>query len=83
MLGIDKSRQAAHTLRLGNHLESNGGFTGRLRAEYLGHAAAGKATHAQSCVEADGSSGDNGDRQQGLFGAEADNRPLAKLLFDL
>ncbi len=49
----------------------------------LGHAAARNSTHAQRCVKADGAGGNHGNRHQRLFGPEPDNRPFAKLFFDL
>ena len=83
VLGVDKSRQAAGALGLGNDLQGDGGFARRLGAEDLSHAAAGNAAHAQRGVEADGSGGDNRDGQQGFARAEPDNRPFSKLFFDL
>ena len=47
------------------------------------HAAAGNAAHAQRRVKADGAGGDDGNGHQRLLGAEPDNRPFAKLFFDL
>ena len=83
VLGVDKGRQAAVPLRLGDDLQGDGGLARGLRAEDLGDAAAGNAAHAESRVEADGSGGDDGDGQQRLAGPEPHNRPLPELFFDL
>ena len=83
MLGIDKSRQAAQLLGLGDDLQADGGLARGLGTEDLGHAAAGDAAHTQGRVEADGAGGDNGNGHQRFLGAEPDNRPFAKLFFDL
>ena len=83
VLGVDKGRQAAGLLGLGDDLQGDGGFARGLGAEDLGDAAAGNAAHAQRGVEADGSGGDDGDGQQRLAGPEPDDRPLSKLFFDL
>ena len=83
VLGIDKCGQAACLLRLGDDLQADRRLARGLGAEDLADTAAGDAAHAQSRVEADGTSGDNGDGHQRLFGAEPNNRPFAKLFFDL
>ena len=51
VLRVDKGRQAAGLLRLGNDLQRDGGLARGLRAENLNDAAAGNAAHAQSGVE--------------------------------
>jgi hypothetical protein len=42
VLGIDERRHAAQLLRLGNHLQGDGGFAGRFRPEDFDHASARK-----------------------------------------
>ena len=83
VLGVDKGGQAAGLLRLGDDLQADGGFAGGFGAEDLDDAAAGDAADAEGGVKADGAGGDDGDRDERLFGAEPDNRPFAKLFFDL
>jgi hypothetical protein len=83
VLGVDKGRQAAQPLRLGNDLQGDGGLAGGFRPEDLRDAAAGNAADAQGGVEADGAGGDNRNGQKGFLGAEADDGAFAKLFFDL
>ncbi len=76
VLGVDKGRRAAQLLGLGHHVQSDGGFTGGLRAENLDDPAPGHAAHAQGDVQIDASRGDGGDVQ-------LHDGSLAELLFDL
>jgi hypothetical protein len=80
---VDKGRQTAGLLRLGDDLQADGRLAGGLGAEDLADAAAGNAADAQRGIEADGASRDYGNRYHCLFGAEPDNRPFTKLFFDL
>ncbi len=80
---VDEGGQTAQALGFGNDLQRDRRLAGGFRSEDLSNPAARHAAHAERSVEADGSSGDNGDRQQGFFGAETDDGALAKLLFDL
>ena len=52
VLGVDEGRHAALLLRLGDHLQRDGGLARRLRPEDLHHAAARESAHAQRGVEA-------------------------------
>ena len=83
MLDVDKGRQTAGLLRLGNDLQADGRLAGGFGAEDLADAAARDSAHAQRSVKADGAGGDHGNRHQRLFGPEPDNRPFPKLFFDL
>ena len=83
VLGVDEGGEAAGLLGLGDDLQGDGGLAGGLRAEDLDDAAAGNAADAEGGVEGDGAGGDDGDRDDGLFGAEAHDGALAKLLFEL
>ncbi len=83
MLGIDKRGHAAHFLRLGDDLQRDRGFAGGLRSEDFDNAASRNSTHAQRRIEGDRSGGDDGDGNDGLFAAQAHDRSLAKLLFNL
>ena len=51
VLGIHERGHAASLLRLGNHLQSDGGLTRRLRPENFHHASAGKSADAEGRVK--------------------------------
>ena len=83
VLGIHERRQTPGFLRLGNDLQCNGGLAGRLWTEDFDHPAARHAAHPQRRVKGDGSGRDDGNRDDGLFAAEAHDGTLAELLFNL
>ena len=83
MLGVDERRHAAGLLRLGDHLQRDGGLAGRLRPEDLDHAAARKAAHAQCGVKGDRAGGNYRDRDDGFLRPQPHDGALAKLLLDL
>ena len=83
MLGIDERRHAAGLLRLGNHLQSDGGLAGRLRPEDFHHASARKSAHAQRRVERNRSGRDHRDRNDRFLRPQPHDRTFAKLLFNL
>src|SRR5262245_54615039 len=83
MLGVDEGRHAALLLRLGDDLQRERGLARRLRTEHLDDAAAWDAADAEGIVEADGAGRDRGDLRDDILGAQAHDRALAELLFDL
>jgi hypothetical protein len=83
MLGVDEGRHAALLLRLRDDLQRERRLARRLRPEDLDDAAAGHAADAQGIVEADGAGRDRGNLRDDILGAQAHDRALAELLFDL
>jgi hypothetical protein len=83
MFGIDEGGHAAELLRLRDDLQRQRGLARRLRAEDLDDAAARHAADAERVVDADRAGGDGIDRLNGALLAEAHDRALAELLFDL
>jgi hypothetical protein len=83
VLGVDKGALAAEFLHLGDHLQRQRGLAGRLRAVDLDHAAARQAADAQRDVQAQRAGGDDLDVLDHLAFAQAHDRALAELLFDL
>ena len=59
VLGIDKRSLAAHSLSLGDNMERESGFTGRLWAVYLDYSAARKSADAGGGVEGNGAGRDS------------------------
>src|SRR5262249_34547743 len=72
-----------HLLCFRNHLQRERGFARRLGAEDLDDAAARDATDPEGVVDADRSGRNRFDRLDGPFLAQAHDRALAKLLFNL
>src|SRR6266545_883003 len=83
VLGVDEGRHPAGLLRLRDDLERERGLARRLGPEDLDHAAAGDATNAEGIVEADCAGGNRGHLRDDLLAAEAHDRALAELLFNL
>ena len=83
MLGVDEGGDAAPLLCFGDHVQGQGGLTGRLRAEDLYDAAAGYAPDAQRGVQADGSGGDHLDVLLHLPVTQRHDGALTEVLFDL
>ena len=83
MLGVDEGGDAAPLLCFGDHVQGQGGLTGRLGAEDLYDAAAGYAPDAQRDVQPDGSGGNHLDVLLHLPVAQCHDRTLAEVLFDL
>ena len=82
VLRIDEGRRAAELLRLGNAVQRDRGLTGGLRSVDLDDSAARQTADAECKVKTDGAGRDVLDRHAGVF-AEAHDRALAELLFDL
>src|SRR5206468_1773319 len=83
VLDVDKRRHAAFLLRLGNHLQGDGGFTGGLRPEDLADASAGKSADSQSGVEGNGTGRDYRDGDDGVFRSKSKDGAFSELFFDL
>ena len=83
VLHVDERRHAALLLRLGDHLQRDGRFAGRLRPEDLVDAAAREAADAQRGVQRNRAGRDHRDRHDGVLRPEPQDRALAELLFDL
>ena len=83
VLGVDERGQAAALLRLCNHLQRERGLAGRLRTEDLDDAAARHSADAKRVVETDRAGRDGRHRHHRVLLAEAHDRSLAELLFDL
>src|SRR5688500_8527162 len=83
MLGIDKGRQTAELLRLGNHLQRQCGLARRLRPEDLDDTAARHAADTERVIDADRARGDRVDRLDRALLSQPHDRALSKLLFDL
>ncbi len=82
MLGVHEGRHAAPPLRLGDHVEGEGGLARGLGAEDLDHPAAGQPANAEGRIQGEGARGDGGDVDL-LPAAQAHDRALAELLVDL
>ena len=80
---VDERRDAAGLLRLGDHLQGDGGFTGRLRPENLIDTAAREAAHAQRSVQRNRARRDHRDRYNGVLRPQTQDRALAKLFLNL
>ena len=74
---------AALLLHLGNHLQRQRSFTGRLGAVDFDDTAAGQATYAQCDVQTQGASGNHLNVFNHFTFAQAHDGALAELLFDL
>ena len=83
VLDVDERRHAAGLLRLGDDVQRERRLARRFRAEDLDDAAARQSADAEREVERDRSGGDGRDRHDGVLLAEAHDRALAELLFDL
>ena len=83
VLSIHEGRHAAVLLRLGNHLQRNSGFAGRLWPEDLDHTPAREAAHAEGGVEGNRSRGNHGDGHHRALAPQLHDGAFAKLLFDL
>ena len=82
MLHIDEHRRAAALLRLGDHVQGDGGLTAALRPEDLDDAPLGHAADAQRDVQRKAPGGDGLHIEGGVLPQPHDSA-LAKLLFDL
>ena len=83
VLGVDEGRGAAELLRLGDDLQRQRGLAGGLRPVDLDHAAARQAADAERDIEAQRAGGDDLDIVAWPRIAQAHDRALAELLFDL
>src|SRR5216684_7958923 len=83
MLRIHERGDAAKLLRFRNDLQRQRRLARRLRAEDLDDAPARHAADAERVVDADGAGRNRVDRLNRALLAEAHDRSLAKLLFDL
>ena len=82
MLYVNESHFAAVFLCLGNAVQSQRGFTGRLRAINLYHTAAGQAADAQRQVQRQ-TAGGNGVHVHGHVLAQLHHRAFTELFFNL
>ena len=82
VLDIDVGSHAAGFLRLRDHLQREGRFPGRFRAEDFRDAPARKSADAQRRIHRDRSRGNGGDGLHGLR-AQANHGAFAELLLDL
>ena len=83
MLGVNERRLAAHLLRLRDHVQRHGGLAARFRPKDFDHAAAREAADAERGVKTNRARGDHADRNENVAVAQANDRALAILLFDL
>ena len=83
MLRVDERGQATLALRFGDHLQRQGRFARRFRAEDFDDAAARESADAQGEVDADGAGRDRFGRGDGVALAKAHDGALAELLLDL
>src|SRR5262245_9475341 len=83
MFRVYEGRDPAALLRFRDDLQRQRRFSRRFRAKHLDHAAARHAANAERVVDADGPGGNSVDRLDGAFFAEAHDRALAELLFNL
>jgi hypothetical protein len=83
VLYVDEGCYPTLLLSLGDHLQSDGGFTGRFRPEDFDDAAARQAADAQGSVQRNRTGRDHRNRYDGIFRPETQNRAFAKLLFNL
>jgi hypothetical protein len=82
VLDVDKRRETAALLRLGNDGESERGFSRGLRTKNLDDAAAGKSAHAQCPINQNIAGRDHVDVDN-LLVTEAHDRAFAVILRDL
>jgi hypothetical protein len=82
VLGVDERGQPAHGLRVGDHVEGQGGLAGRLGAEDLCHTPPGHAADAERGVEGDGAGRDRRDPDLRAV-TQAHDGALAELALDL
>ncbi|MPM24495.1 hypothetical protein SDC9_70978 [bioreactor metagenome] len=84
MFGVDDGAFAAGALRIGDHMQTDGGFAGGFGTENFHDPPARHAADAERQVERQRSGADGGDIP-GISRriAEAHDRPLAEFLFDL
>ena len=83
MLGIDKSALATQFLHLGNDLQSEGGFAGRLWSVNFYHPPTGQTAHTQCNVQAQRAGRHHLDVFNHLAFAQAHDGALAKLFLNL
>ena len=83
VLHIDERGDAAGLLRLGDHLQRDGCFTGRLRSENLIDTAPRETAHAQRSVQRNRTRRDHRDRYNGVLRPQTQDRALAKLFLNL
>src|ERR1022692_822046 len=83
MLGIDKRRHAASLLRLGNHLQGNRSFAGRLRAEDFNDPPSRYSADAQRGIERNRARRDHRDGDDGFLRPQPHDGTFAKLLLNL
>jgi len=83
VFGVDEGGGAAEFLHFGDDLEGQGRLPGGFRAVDFDDATAGQAADSEGDVEAQGAGRDGLDVAFDLSVAEAHDRALAELLFDL
>src|SRR5437762_4253803 len=83
MLCINESRLAAELLRFGDHVQRHGRLAAGFRAVNLDNAPAGEAADAQRRVNREASAGDYAYGHQNVPAAQAHDRTLAVVLFNL
>jgi len=83
MFGINKGRLATFFLSFSNYMQSEGGFAGGFRSEYLNDPTAGKATNAQAQIESNRAGRNDLSFDRRFLLAEFHHCPFAELLFYL
>ena len=83
VLGVDEGGLASGALRLGDHVQRQGGLAARFGAEDLHHPAPRHPAHAQGEVERQRAGGDGGHPQGRRIVAQPHDGALAILPFDL
>jgi hypothetical protein len=83
VLGVHERGHASELLAFGDDLQGQRRLARRFRSEDFDDAAARHAPDAERVVDADGAGGDEVDRLDGAFLAQAHDGALAELLLDL
>ena len=81
MLSVNECRDTAVLLSLSNHVEGNGGFTGRFRAVDFDDTATGNTANPQGDVQRQDARGDDFHIHPGLSIPQTHYRTFAKVLF--
>src|SRR5207248_1599773 len=83
MLRVNERRLSTEFLRFGDHVQCHRGLAAGFRPVNLNHAAAWKAADPQRRVNREASAGDHTDGHQNIAAAQAYDRALAVVLFNL
>src|SRR5882762_7239902 len=83
VLRVDERRHAAQFLRFSDHLQRQRRLARRFRAKDFDDPPARHAADSESEIDADGARGDEVNRLDGALLAQAHDRALPELLFDL